>query len=138
LFGANPPQDLRQQFTDPNTGQYDPNAAYQQIQQLRKQRKNPQFAAQYASFFEQYLPALRKNRQKEKYMSMLAFSAYAPKWMAEKLHTDNSQKAAFSYVNIPYHTVSDSAVTVTDAAVKEYISAHPDQYKQEASRTIQY
>ena len=22
LFGANPPQDLRQQFTDPNTGQY--------------------------------------------------------------------------------------------------------------------
>src|SRR5687767_11650124 len=31
LYGANPPQDLRQQFTDPNTGQYDANAAYQQI-----------------------------------------------------------------------------------------------------------
>src|SRR5688572_28319671 len=31
LYGANPPQDLRQQFTDPNTGMYDVNAAYQQI-----------------------------------------------------------------------------------------------------------
>ena len=36
LFGANPPQDLRQQFTDPNTGIYDANAANQQIQALRK------------------------------------------------------------------------------------------------------
>ena len=62
LYGANPPQDLRQQFTDPKTGQYDANADYQQIQALRKQKTSPM----YASFFNQYLPALVKSRQKEK------------------------------------------------------------------------
>ena len=88
LFGANPPQDLRQQFTDPNTGIYDANAANQQIQALRKQKNTPM----YRSFFEQYIPALKKGRQKEKYLAMLANSSFVPKWMVEKNNADNSQK----------------------------------------------
>lgn len=134
LYGANPPSDLKQQFTDPNTGIYDVNAAYQQIEALRKQKNTPQ----YASFFEQYLPALRKSRQKEKYISLLANTAYAPKWLVEKVNTDNSQKASISYVNVPYSSIGDSAVKVSDAAIKAYTDKHKDQYKQEASRAIQY
>ncbi len=134
LYGENPPPDLRQQFTDPNTGQYDPNAAYQQIQALRKQRNTPQ----YASFFQQYLPALSKNRQKEKYVSLLRSSVYVPKWLVEKINTDNSQRAAVQLVNVPYSSVPDSAVTVTDAAIRQYVEAHKDEYKQEDSRSIEY
>ena len=134
LYGDNPPQDLRQQFTDKNTGQYDPNAAYQQIQALKKQKNSPQ----YQSFFLQYLPALAKQRQKEKYLSLLGTSSYVPKWLVEKITADNSQKAGISYVNIPYSTISDSAVKVSDDAVKEYVSAHKDQFKQENARTIEY
>src|SRR5690349_10275131 len=70
LYGDNPPEDLRRQFTDPNTGQYDVGAASQQIDQLQRQRNNPQYKAQYESFFNQYIPALKKNRQKEKYLSL--------------------------------------------------------------------
>lgn len=138
LYGENPPNDLRQQFTDPNTGQYDANAAYQQIQQLKKQKNNPQFAAQYASFFNQYLPALKKNRQKEKYLSLLGVSVYVPKWLVEKTIADNSQKASISYVNIPYSTVSDSAVKVTDQAVADYVKKHESEYQQEETRSIEY
>jgi peptidyl-prolyl cis-trans isomerase D len=134
LYGVNPPQDLRQQFTDPNTGLYDPSAAYQQIEALRRQKNSPQ----YASFFGQYLPALRKNRQKEKYISLLANSAYAPKWLVEKTNADNSQKASISLVNVPYSTVSDSAIKISNAQIEEYVNEHKDEYKQEASRTIQY
>src|SRR6476660_7845819 len=107
LYGQNPPQDLRQQFTDPKTGQYDANAAYQQIQALKKNRNNPQYAQQYASFYNQYLPALAKNRQKEKYLSLLGMTVNVPKWLVEKTNADNSQKASISYVNIPFTTVSD-------------------------------
>ena len=67
LFGANPPQDLRQQFTDPNTGIYDANAANQQIQALRKQKNTPM----YRSFFEQYLPAIKKRIITNKTMSLI-------------------------------------------------------------------
>jgi peptidyl-prolyl cis-trans isomerase D len=138
LYGDNPPNDLRQQFTDPNTGQYDANAAYQQIQQLRKQKNNPQFSAQYASFFNQYIPALAKNRQKEKYLSLIGASVYVPKWLVEKTIADNSQKASISYVNVPYSTINDSAVKVTDEAVQEFIRKREDEYQQEETRSIEY
>jgi peptidyl-prolyl cis-trans isomerase D len=138
LYGQNPPQDLRQQFTDPNTGQYDANAAYQQIQQLKKNKNNPQYSAQYASFFNQYLPALAKNRQKEKYLSLLGATVNVPKWLVEKINADNSQKAAISYVNVPYTTISDSAVKVSDDEIKEYVNKHKDEYQQEETRSIEY
>jgi peptidyl-prolyl cis-trans isomerase D len=134
LFGANPPQELRQQFTDPNTGIYDANAANQQIQALRKQKNTPM----YKSFFEQYVPGLKKGRQKEKYLAMLATSTYAPRWMVEKNNADNSQKSAISFVNIPYSTISDSAVKVTDEEVTTYVNNHKTDYKQEKSRGIEY
>jgi peptidyl-prolyl cis-trans isomerase D len=135
LFGQNPPQDLRQQFTDPKTGIYDANAAYQRIQALKKQKNTPA----YASFFTQYLPAISKGRQKEKYLSLLGSSVYIPKWLVEKMNADNSQKASVSYVNVPYATVADSAVKVTDEAIKAYITKHPDEYElPEDTRSIEY
>lgn len=135
LYGENPPQDLVRQFTDPNTGRYDANAAYQGITALRKQKNTPQ----YASFFGQYLPALAKNRQKEKYLSLLGTSVYFPKWMIEKMNADNSMKAAITYVNVPYSTISDSAVKVTDKDITDYISKHREDYEQnEETRTIEY
>jgi peptidyl-prolyl cis-trans isomerase D len=134
LFGANPPQDLRQQFTDPNTGQYDANAANQQIQALRKQKNTPM----YKSFFEQYLPSIKKSRQKEKYLAMLANSSYVPKWIVEKTNADNSQKASVSYINIPYATISDTTVKVTDEEILAYVNKHKEEYKQEESRGMEY
>ncbi|MEO8582280.1 MAG: peptidylprolyl isomerase [Flavitalea sp.] len=134
LYGQNPPQDMKQQFSDPNTGLYDANAAYQQIQALKKQKTSPQ----YQSFFNQYLPALAKNRQKEKYMSLIANSFYVPKWLVQKTNADNSLKASISYINIPYSTISDSAVKVTDDAVQQYVNKHTDEFKQEKTRTLEY
>jgi len=134
LFGANPPQDIRQQFTDPNTGQYDANAANQQIQALRKQKNSPM----YKSFFEQYLPGLKKGRQKEKYISLLANSSYVPKWMVEKTNADNSQRASISFINIPYSTISDSSVKINDDQILSYVNKHKEEFKQEASRSIEY
>jgi peptidyl-prolyl cis-trans isomerase D len=134
LFGANPPQDLRQQFTDPNTGQYDANAANQQIQALRKQKNTPM----YKSFFEQYLPSLKKVRQKEKYISLIANSSYVPKWMVEKTNVDNSQKASISFVNVPYSTIPDSAVKVSDDEILAHVNNHKEEFKQEESRGIEY
>ncbi|MEP7257109.1 MAG: peptidylprolyl isomerase [Flavitalea sp.] len=134
LYGANPPQDLKQQFTDPNTGIYDPNAAYQQIQALKKQKNTPM----YQSFFGQYLPALAKNRQKEKYLSLLSNSVYVPKWMAEKAIADNTQKASLSYVLVPYTSIGDSAAKVTDPSIIEFVNNHKEEYKQESARSMEY
>ncbi len=134
LYGANPPQDLRQQFTDPQTGLYDANLAYQQIQALRKQKNSPM----YNSFFNQYLPALVKSRQREKYLSLVSNTMYVPKWMVEKMNADNSLAASISYVAVPYTSISDSAVKVSDDEIKEYVNKHKEEYKQQEARGIEY
>ncbi|ULQ51680.1 SurA N-terminal domain-containing protein [Flavihumibacter fluvii] len=135
LFGANPPQDIRQQFSDAQ-GNYDANAAKAAIANLRKQKDN----AMAQNFSEVYLPALVDSRMREKYASLLGNTYYVPKWMAEKTIADNSQLAAVNFVAVPYSTVSDSAaeVKVSDADIEAYISKHKEEYKQEASRGISY
>ena len=69
---------------------------------------------------------------------MLARTSYVPKWMVEKVNADNSQRSSISFVNIPYATISDSAVKVTDAEIVKYVNDHKEEYKQEESRGIEY
>ena len=118
LYGANPPADFRQRFTDPNTQQYDPNLAYQTVQKIKSQKSG----ADYKLFFGEYIPALVKNRIREKYETLMTQSAYAPKWMIEKMSAENSQAASISYVSTSYTSVLDSSVKVTDAEIEEYVS----------------
>ncbi|KIC90976.1 SurA N-terminal domain-containing protein [Flavihumibacter sp. ZG627] len=135
LFGANPPQDLRQQFTN-EQGIYDANAAKAAIANLRSQKDNPMAE----NFSNQYLPALVDARLREKYASLIGNTYYVPKWMSEKMIADNSQMAAISYVSIPYTTISDSTaeVKVSDSDISAYLNDHKEEFKQEASRSISY
>ncbi|MBV4356205.1 peptidylprolyl isomerase [Pinibacter aurantiacus] len=133
LFGANPPQDFRRQFTN-EKGEYDVNAARQAIAELRKHKNDPR--AQ--SFEDEYLPALLQNRLREKYASLIGNTTYYPKWLLEKTNTDNSQLASISYVATPYSSISDSAVKVSDDDIKSYVSKHSEEFKQEANKSISY
>jgi len=143
LVGANAIQDVKQAFTDPKTGIFDAQAAASQINQLRsiykagpkKDAKNYEGARR---FFEESVPQIIKMRLREKYTSLLANSAYVPKWMLEKMNADNTQIASISYVNTPYFTVPDSTVKVSDDEINDYISKHKDQFRQEESRSIAY
>jgi peptidyl-prolyl cis-trans isomerase D len=132
LYGPNPPQQLRQQFTDPNTQAYDFNAAHQAIKGLKKN------SSQYINFWEEFVPALQKQRIREKFMGMIANSYYVPKWLVEKRNADNSQLASISYVNIPYTSIPDSTITVSDDEVRQYVEEHKEAFKQEKVRGIEY
>lgn len=134
LYGDEPPQDFARQFTDPKTGRFDASAAYQQVQQWKRQ-KNSNI---YKSFFGEYVPAVVNYRKREKYENMIGNSAYVPKWLVEKTTAENAQVSSINYVAVPYSTVSDSAVKVTDADINDYVSKHKEAFKQDKSRTIQY
>ena len=134
LFGANPPQDLKQNFSDPNTGAYNAQAAQQYIQQV-KSSGTPEQRAQ----FNDYLGQLEFNRLTEKYATLLSGTLYFPKWFIEKQNADNSQIGRASYITVPYTTVSDSAVKVSDAEIKDYMDDHKDDFEQkDETRSIQY
>ncbi|THU41930.1 hypothetical protein FAM09_07460 [Niastella caeni] len=130
LYGANPPQMLRQQFTD-STGQFNVNAAYQAIKSLKK--GTPQYES-----FQEFQYSLMKARQREKFSALVGKSMYVPKWLLEKSNAENSQRAAISYVNVSYSTIPDSTVQVTDEDVKQYVDKHKEMYKQENERSLVY
>ena len=134
LYGANPPQDFRQRFTNPETGQFDANQAYQTVQQIRKQKSSPD----YISFFGEYLPSLVKFRKKEKLEAMMANSVYAPRWLIEKTTAENSQVASISFVNVPYVTIPDTTIKISDAEVMEYVNKNKSLFKQEKAGGIDY
>ena len=132
LFSPNAPEDFKKQFTN-EQGIYDINAAKNAIAQLRKQK-----GTMADNFNNIYLPSLLKNRLREKFVSLLANTAYYPKWMLEKLNSDNSSMASVSYVHVPYSTISDSTVKISDDEIAAYVAKHKDEYKQEESRSIAY
>jgi peptidyl-prolyl cis-trans isomerase D len=67
----------------------------------------------------------------EKYASLLSNSVNIPKWFVEKQNADNSQLAKITYVKVPYTSIADSSVKVTDAEIAEYIGKHANDYKQD-------
>jgi len=135
LFGANPPQWLSQQFSDPATGQFDANQAKQYFAQMKRQPGNPNLEM----FNEAYIKPTIGQTLRTKYMALLGESSYVPKWMAEKSLADQNAVASFSYIAVPYTSISDSSVKVTAEDITSYINKHKEMFRQEEeARTISY
>ena len=135
LFGKNPPDDIKRQFTDSKTGLFDANQAQQGVNQI-KRRGTPEQKAGLARYIDQ----LGFQRKTEKYSSLLNNSINFPKWFIEKKNVDNSLLAKISFVRIPYtdSMFVDSTIKVTDAEIQDYINKHKEDFKQEESRSIAY
>jgi len=135
LYGPNAPQDLKQQFTDPQTGVYNAQLAKQQIDQMMKSKQTP---PQQKEQFNLYVSQLEFSRMSEKYNSLLTNSSNFPKWLIERQNADQSQLAKLSLVREFYTSIPDSTVRITNKEIEEYVSKHKKEYKQEESRSIAY
>lgn len=133
LYGPNAPQDLKSQFTDQQTGQFNAQQAKQSIDQLLKKGTKEQ-----KDNINNYINQLADQRMSEKYTSLLANSVNFPRWFMEKQNADNSMLAKISMVKETYASIPDSTVKVSDKEIADYISKHKDDFKQEESRTINY
>lgn len=135
MLYVHPSDDIKnaKPYQNPQTGQFDPNLLRQQIADLKKSKDKNQIEG-----VNQYLLSLQKNRIQQKFSSLLTNTAYFPKWMLEKQTTESSSLASVSYVNVPYTSISDSTVKVSDDDIQAYINKHKEQFKQEASRGIAY
>jgi len=135
LFGANPPQWLQQAFVDPNTGQFNMEQAKQQFAQMKKNANNPQVAA----VVESYINPTIQQTQAQKYQTLITQAIYTPKWVAEKMNADNNAIANISYVYVPYTSIVDSTIQVTDTDVEAYVSKHKAEFEKEnETRSISY
>ncbi|CAN5653504.1 peptidylprolyl isomerase [soil metagenome] len=135
LFGDNPPQWMQQAFTNPQTGMYDAEMAKQQFAQIKKNADDPRNSQLYEGYLE---PTIFQTMH-EKYQSLLTGAVYVPKWMAEKTNADNNSLAKIAYVSVPYATIGDSSIEISDDEIAAYVSKHAKQFEQkEETRQISY
>ena len=133
LFGPNSP--LRQEFTDPKTGEFKVAEARQAFNQLKKSTNKDQIDM----INKAYIDPTIEQTLRTKYLALLQGASYVPKWLVEKQQADNNAIASISYVYMPYAVVSDSTVKVTDADITAYVKKHSKEYqKEEETRNINY
>jgi len=132
--GNNPHQVIRQNFSDPKTGQYDPASVSRFKNTSYKENKNNE--QQVWHFIEKYV---YEDRIKNKYNSLIKKAVYVPKWQAAMEHESRMTKASFEFVSVPFTSVSDSAVKPTDEELNTYIKSHSAQFQNEdEARKIEY
>jgi peptidyl-prolyl cis-trans isomerase D len=134
MFSDDAPQQMKQAFTNKQTGQYD----IEQAQQWWAQTKKSKNEEQRKAISSQVIEPMRLNSMYTKYTSMIAASIYIPKWLSKEEEDQKNNFANISYVAIPYTVISDSTIKVTDNDIENYLDKNKLRFKQEPGRIISY
>ena len=81
---------------------------------------------------------LEPSRLRLKYDNLLIKTDYVTEVEAEQLYQQENGVAEIKYLYIPYYSLSDTTVTVTDNDLQKYLSDHQKSYKNEDTRSLIY
>ena len=130
--GKNISPSVRQAFTNPQTGVFDKNQIISYLKGMRN--LPPQQQAAWASFEKN----LSSDRLREKYENLMRLSVFATSAEAKKEYDAQNSKADVKFLFVPYYTINDTTVKVTDSQLKDYLGKHKDEYPGADSRSMQY
>jgi peptidyl-prolyl cis-trans isomerase D len=129
--GKNIDPQIRQAFTDPKTGQFSPSSV---IQFLKNKNNDPKASEQWAAFEK----ALKEKRIAEKYNDLVKGGLYITKDEAKDNFLDMNRTASVKYVMIPFASLADTTIQVSDADLKAVYNENLKKYKQQDSRAVEY
>ncbi len=143
FYGPSPDPTVQQFFTILfGAQQFDPNMVKQFEQELKKGGTNAQQAEGLAKAGKQWDALKRflvRNRVVQKYSTMIANATYSPKFMLTRNEEAGAMQAGVRYVKIPYSSMNDAEVKVTDADLTDYMKRHKAMYETtQPSRSIDY
>jgi len=134
LQGSNIHPIIQQLFRNPETGQFDRGAVVRFLKNLESGAVNQDDRAYWLNLEDQIIA----ERKQSKYASMVGKGLYVTSQEAENSLQAAAKTVNFDYVNLPFTSISDDEVTVTDKDLRDYYNAHQDEYEQEKSRRIEY
>lgn len=125
-------------FADQKTGQFNP-----QSLMAFEAKKDPFFAKpEGQKALEQWeivKDYVKNNHLVQKFNVLIANGVYTPKFIANRQIKDQSTMASVRFVKIPFATINDNDVKVTDADLQDYIQKHAPMYTiDEPTRSIEY
>lgn len=133
FFGDFIHQMVIQNFSDPQTGNYNKQAVAQYIAQFDKLPFEEQ-----ASWrnFEQYI---KKSRLQEKYERLINKSMYTPKAITSHLSTVYDKTINSKYTLLPFSSIADNTIKIEESDYKKYYEEHKNEFKlNEAMRDVEF
>ncbi|MCH7397903.1 SurA N-terminal domain-containing protein [Belliella sp. DSM 107340] len=130
--GQNIVAELRQQLVNPQTGEFDRTQLITFLQSLED--AGPEQRA----FWAQQEKLFADARLRIKYDNLLATSDYATKAEGKLQHKMANSIADVDHVFIPFYSIPDTDVEVTDSDLKSYISKHQEKFKVSNAADIEY
>ncbi len=123
-FGQNP------EFS--TNGQFDINKFKAYIQRL--QAVSPQAYAQWLSTEQQIIEQAKSNL----YFDLAIAGLGTTHSQAKAAYQVNNTQFDLQYVKVPYASISNDKVSVSDSDIQQYINAHKKQFTSEGARSIRY
>ncbi|OFX84962.1 MAG: hypothetical protein A2W99_16290 [Bacteroidetes bacterium GWF2_33_16] len=133
IMGENIHPIIQQLFANPETGQVN---TINLLRFLKSYDQDP--SGQQKTYWLFIEDQLEQERLFSKYSTLIKKGLYATNQEAMAEMKRLGRKVDFDFVLQPYHTVSDSLVKVSSSELKEYYEKHKNDYKQTASRNVEY
>ena len=132
-------------FVNPQTGKFDKDLLYNFLNEYNDMDMTA-MPAQYVDYYQsvyKYWNFIENNLTQElltnKYEALVANAQLSNPVSAEQLFNGRNNYCKLAYTVIPFTTIADSAVTVTDADIKALYNSHKENYRQLAeTRDMKY
>jgi peptidyl-prolyl cis-trans isomerase D len=130
--GKNIHPDLVQAFTNPETGEFDREQIVVYLQRLNEMP--PQQQAGWYVFEKNLQPS----RLRLKFDNLLIKSDFVTEVEAQQQYQEENSVAEIKYLYIPYYSLSDTLITVSENDLQRYLEEHQNKYRNENTRSISY
>ena len=88
--------------------------------------------------FESERPRIEASAKRQVYVNMVKAAYYTTNIEGQQRYALENNKVTFSYVFVPYNTVNDDQVKVSDDELVAYMKKNEKKFKAEPSRDIEY
>lgn len=119
-----------EQFMNPANGQLDLSKALNYRQNMQEQEEQ-----QWVEYIDK---GIMDDAVNKKYFTYVRQGNFVNSLEAKEEFAAANNTLKGQFVALNYYTIADSTIKVTDAELAEYLQKHKEEFKQEASRKIEY
>ena len=130
--GNNISPQVIQFFSNPETGEFSKNNIVSFLSNL------PQAPLEQQMSWRSFEQGLIKNRLAEKYNNLLVTTNYVNSYEAKEEYISQSARLNFEYAYVPFLSISDSSISISENELTNYITEHKYEFQREESRGIKY
>lgn len=130
--GNNVHPDMVALFTNPETQEFDRQILFSFLQSPDR------YPEQVRNLFAIIESGLRAKRRKEKYLGMLHHTTFVNTLEGESRYKAKSSTAEIEYLFVPFRSIPDSAVNLTESEVEAYFEENKEKYRSDAKISLEY